>query len=125
MCIIKEPTSGVWCPQTILIAGGNKKGDLGEIPPSVLPTAHLFCPADDQGMPTGASRNSPTSAAGGRREGVMSLGCQHKVRLKPKVLGPFSLGAMGCAAPSEVLGFAACRSRHHLPGPPDPPLTHS
>lgn len=91
--------------------GGQKGGPWGD-PPFLSPAACLFCPVDDEGTPTSASRNSANPAVGGGRAGVMSLGCQHKVRLKSKVLGHFSLGAMGCAAPSEVLGFAACRLWH-------------
>lgn len=112
MCILQEPTSRVWCPHTVSTASGEKKGDLGEIPPSVSPSTPLFCPVDEQGMPTGASRNSPIPAVGGRRAGAMLLGPQHKERLKAEVLGPFNLGAMGCANPSDVLCFPAFKLWH-------------
>lgn len=100
-------------PSDYSTAGGDKKGALGRFPTSVSPAAPLFCPVDDKGHPPVPPRISPTPAVGGRRAGVMSLRCQHKVRLKSKALAPFSLGAMGCACPSEVLGFAAYRSLHH------------
>lgn len=91
---------------------GTKRGTSGRSPTSLLPTESLFCPADDQGMPTGATKNNPTPAVGDRRAGVMCLGCQHKVRLEYNALGPFILGSVGCAHPPEVLCFAACRLWH-------------
>lgn len=89
------------------------------------PSTPLFCPVDDQGMPTGASRNRPTPAVGGRRAGAMPLGPQHKERLKNEVLGTFSLGAMGCADLSDVLGFSAFKLWHCPHRPSNPSLTHS
>lgn len=117
MRIIKELTSGVWCPQSTQQLVGTKRGALGRFPTSVSPAAPLFCPVDDKGHPPVPPRISPTPAVGGRRAGVMSLRCQHKTRLKSKALAPFSLSAMGCACPSEVPGFAAYRSLHHPPVP--------